>query len=336
MIGAGLALAAPAVFAASPLPETLHWKSTGPLIHAMSDPDHDLVAIKDPTIVHDGGKWHIYATVANRAHQWSMVYLNFTDWSEAATAKQVYLDAVNPGFRGYHCAPQAFYFRPQKKWYLIYQSQPPSYSTTDDISKPETLSAPQFFFDHEPKGVPKLWIDYWVICDDRNAYLFSSGDDGKWYRCQTKLEDFPHGFSDPVVVMETPDRFDLFEASCVYHLKGTSQYLAFIECIGRDHNRYFKSFIADRLDGEWTPLQATEDHPFAGMANVTPEDGGKLWTRDISHGELLRDSNDETLTIDPAHLTLLYQGLPYATPKDLDYSQLPYALGLLHQDAAAQ
>ena len=320
----------------SPFHEPLRWKSTGPLIRPASDENHHLVSIKDPTIVQYGGKWHIYATVANTARQWSMVYLSFTDWSEAGSAKQVYLDVANPGLRGYHCAPQLFYFSPQKKWYLLYQSQPATYSTTDDPAKPETWTAPKFIFAAEPKGAPKLWIDYWIICDERNAYLFSSGDDGRWYRCQTKLEDFPNGFSAPVVVMETPNRFDLFEGSCVYRLKGRDQYLAFIECIGQKGNRYFKSFLADRLDGKWQPLHATEDDPFAGLNNMTYEAGAKPWTRDISHGELLRDGYDETLTIDPDHLALLYQGLDQSTPTDMDYSQLPYKLAVLRQDTSAK
>ncbi len=171
-----------------------------------------------------------------------------------------------------------------------------------------------------------------MICDDKNAYLFSSGDDGRFYRCQTTLENFPNGFSAPVVVMETANRFDLFEACCVYRLKGTGQYLAFIEAIGRNGNRYFKSFLADRLDGEWTPHAATEASPFAGLNNVTYEAGVTPWTRDISHGELLRDGYDETLTVDPQSLQLLYQGLPSTTPSGVDYSQLPYQLALLRQE----
>lgn len=317
---------------ASPFKEPLRWKSTGSLVKPVSDATHHLVSIKDPTVVQYGGKWHIYATVANTAGGWNMVYLNFTDWAEAGAAKQVYLDTANPGLSGYHCAPQIFYFRPQKKWYLIYQSQPATYSTTDDITKPDTWSKPQYFYSSEPAGAPKLWIDYWIICDDKNAYLFSTGDDGRFYRCQTKLENFPHGFSAPVVLMETPNRFDLFEASCVYRLKGTSQYLAIIECIGKNHNRYFKSFLADRLDGEWKPLHATESDPFAGLNNMSYETGVTPWTRDISHGELLRDGYDETLILDPTQMRFLYQGLPQETPTSTDYSQLPYQLALLRQE----
>ena len=46
------------------------------------------------------------------------------------------------------------------------------------------------------------------------------------------------------------------------------------------------------------------------------------WTRDISHGELLRDGYDETLTIDLAQLRFLYQGVsPDAA--GLPYNSLP-------------
>ena len=62
---------------------------------------------------------------------------------------------------------------------------------------------------------------------------------------------------------------------------------------------------------------------------MTPENGGELWTADISHGELLRDGNDETMTIDPNDLTFLYQGMDRTTPAK-PYQQLPYQLALLH------
>ena len=341
-VGAGMTAAVPADAVQSgstpqsPVSDSLRWVSTGPLIQPVSDATHHLVSIKDPTVVRYEGRWHIYATVANAAGEWNMVYLSFADWADAGAAKPVYLDAANPGLRGYHCAPQLFYFRPQHQWYLIYQSQPPTYSTTANMTKPETWSQPAFFFAQEPPGVPKLWLDFWVICDAENAYLFSSGDDGRWYRCQTKLADFPHGFSAPVVVMAMPNRYDLFEGSCVYHLKNTGRYLAIIECIARNGDRYYKSFLADRLDGAWRPLAAAEDHPFAGGANVSYEAGVTPWTRDISHGEMLRDGFDETLTLDPTHLRFLYQGLDRSTPRDMEYNQLPYRLALLRQDTGSR
>lgn len=153
------------------------WKSSGVVISPVSDDAHKLVSVKDPTVVYFGDKWHVYATTANDRGNWSMVYLSFKDWSEAINAKPYYMDA-NPNLTGYHCAPQVFYFRPHKKWYLIFQSQQPQYSTTDDLSRPETWTKPKDFFASKPSSAPRLWIDYWMICDDTHAYLFFTGDNG--------------------------------------------------------------------------------------------------------------------------------------------------------------
>ena len=301
------------------------WKSSGALIKPVSDDTHKLVSVKDPTVVYYGGKWHVYATTANARGNWSIVYLSFKDWSEAANAKPYYMDA-NPNLRGYHCAPHVFYFRPHKKWYLIYQSQPPQYSTTDDISKPETWTKPEDFFAAKPPGAPRLWIDYWVICDDTHAYLFFTGDDGNFYRSRTRIEDFPDGMSNPEIALrETLET--LFEGSMTYRIKGTGTYLTLIEALSP--SRYYRAFTSDRLDGKWTllPNADTYQKPFAGINNVTFEEGVTAWTKDISYGELIRDGYDETMTIDPRNLQMLYQGRDPSIRTD--YSLLPYRLGLL-------
>jgi hypothetical protein len=308
----------------------LRWVSTAPLMSAVPDVTHPLVSIKDPSVVFFKDRWHVYATTADTAGAWSMVYLSFADWAEAAAAQPYYLDA-NPNLRGYHCAPQVFYFRPQQKWYLIFQSQQPQYSTADDLSRPETWSRPQDFFAGKPASVVGTWIDYWVICDETHAYLFFTNDAGYLYRSQTTLQAFPAGFSEPVLVMQDADRARLFEAGHVYRLKGTSQYLAIIEGWGgTEGRRYFRAFVANQLDGGWTPGLNTSswERPFAGANNVAFEGTGVAWTRDISHGELLRDGYDETLTVDPCNVRFLYQGFDPAR-NTADYSQLPWQLALL-------
>lgn len=329
MTSAWLAAAEPATPIAAATQAALagpfQWKSSGVLIEPVSDETHKLVSVKDPTVVYYGDKWHVFATTANDRGNWSMAYLSFKDWSDAADAKPYYLDA-NPNLRGYHCAPHVFYFRPHKKWYLVFQSQHPQYSTTDDISKPETWSKPEDFFAAKPPGAPRLWIDYWVICDDTHAYLFFTGDDGNFYRSRTKIEDFPKGMSNPEIALDET-RDVLFEGSMTYRIKGTGTYLTLIEALGPD--RYYRAFTSDRLDGQWAPLRDADTYqqPFAGINNVTFEEGVTPWTRDISHGELLRDGYDETMKIDPSNLRMLYQGRDPSIRAS--YSLLPYRLGLL-------
>ncbi|UCG49892.1 MAG: hypothetical protein JSU94_08925 [Phycisphaerales bacterium] len=315
-----------------PFATPLQWKSTGVLIKPVSDETHNIVSVKDPTIVRYDNQWHIYATTANTRGNWSMVYLSFADWSDAADAEPYYIDN-NPNLRSYHCAPHLFYFTPHKKWYLVFQSQQPQYSTTDDISKPETWTAPQNFFDRLPAGTPRLPIDYHIICDDTHAYLFFTGDNGRFYRSRTKIEDFPKGMGNVEIAIQE-DRNNLFEGSMTYRIKGTDTYLTIIEALSPA--RYYRAWISNDLDGEWTPVPGADswETPFAGINNVTFEDGVTPWTRDISHGELLRDGYDETPTIDPNNLQLLYQGRDPAIRRR--YDQLPYRLALLKLDRSSK
>ena len=52
-------------------------------------------------------------------------------------------------------------------------------------------------------------------------------------------------------------------------------------------------------------------------------------TQDFSHGEMIRNGIDQTLTINPCDLRFLYQGKdPVA---DAPYNLLPWRLGLLTQ-----
>lgn len=312
-----------------PFVTPLKWKSSGVLVKPVSDETHTIVSVKDPTIVRYNDLWHIYATVySTSARTWSMTYLNFKDWSDAPNAKLHFVDQ-NPNLGGYKCAPHLFYFTPHKKWYLVFQSQPPQYCTTDDITKPETWSAPQNFFDRMPASTPRLPIDYHIICDDTHAYMFFTGDDGNFYRCRTQIKDFPNGMSDPQIAIRD-NRNNLFEGSITYKIKGTNTYLTLVEAMSPA--RYYRAWISDRLDGEWTPVPGVDtwQSPFAGINNVTFEEGVTPWTRDISHGELIRDGYDETMTIDLNNLQFLFQGR--AQDSGGRYELLPYQLGLLTLD----
>jgi endo-1,4-beta-xylanase len=297
----------------------------------MSDASHNLVAIKDPTVALFNGTWNVYATTADSAGNYNIAYLDFADWSQASAATQYHMDQT-PGLSGYHCAPQLFYFTPQNKWYLIYQSGPPTYSTSADPTKPSTWTRPANFFASEPAIVMQNggsigWIDFWVICDSTDCFLFFSDDNGHFYRSKTAIGSFPGGFDTPVIVMQDPTPSRIFEASNVYKMKGTNKYLLLIEAYdsGSAGKRYFRSWTADALDGAWTTLQAEYATPFASAKNVTFS--GAAWTADISHGEMLRDGYDETLEIDTCNLRYLYQGK--APSASGNYNQLPWKLGLL-------
>ncbi len=318
------------------IPSTFRWTSTGPLITAVPDAAHPIVSIKDPTVVFFNHQWHVYATTADVDGHWSIAYFHFDDWSKAAAARPYYL-SDNPAFaKSYHAAPELFYFTRQAKWYLVYQSGPPTYSTADDPGRPDSWSPPKTFFADEPSVVASNkgsggWLDFWVICDAADCYLFFSDDSGNWYRSQTTLRDFPAGFGKTVIVMHDAIGDNLYEASHVYKLKGTSKYLALIEAVGPTGNRFFRSWTADSLDGRWSPLADTWASPFAGVSNVSFGPGATAWTRDISHGEMIRDAYDETLTVDvchPSQWRFLYQGVD-PTKTNVSYSQLPYRLGLL-------
>jgi hypothetical protein len=90
------------------------------------------------------------------------------------------------------------------------------------------------------------------------------------------------------------------------------------------------------LDGEWEPIAGADtfQSPFAGTHNVEFASGVEAWTRDTSHGELVRDGYDETLTVDPTNLRMLYQG------RDPDsggpYHFLPYRLGIIELEESGK
>ena len=326
--------AAPATASADvpkvPFATPLKWKASDVLVKPVSDANHTIVSVKDPTIVYYNGLYHIYATAySTSTRTWTMVYLNFKDWADAPKAKLTFID-VNPNFttRSYNCAPSLFYFTPQKKWYLVFQTQPPKYCTTDDISKPETWTAPQAFFGRDVR-LPRLPIDFHLISDGSYMYLFFTGDDGNFYRSRTKVEDFPNGMSAPEIAIRD-NRNNLFEASITYKIKGTDTYLTLIEAMSPA--RYYRAWVSSDLNGEWTPLEGANSWqtPFAGINNVTFEQGVKPWTRDISHGEMIRDGYDEKMILDPNNLQLLFQGRDPASGGQ--YELLPYKLGLLKAD----
>jgi hypothetical protein len=302
------------------------WEYGAPLISPETRSINPSHAQKDPTVVFYDGQWHVFMTVKLKGKS-AIEYCRFKKWEEANASARTIL-AVSDS--DYYCAPQVFYFRPHQQWYLIYQVGMPglnkmwvAYSTTTNISDPKSWTQASPILDggkEDPRKVGGL--DYWIVCDNQRAYLFLTSLDGKMWRLWTRLEDFPRGFDHCELALEAK----IFEASHTYKLKGMNQYLTIIEENGR---RYYKAYIADRLDGKWRPIADTAEQPFAGWKNVRPAQGVEPWTDNISHGELIREGCDETMLIDPNNLRFIFQGMWDKDKSGQGYGQFQWRIGML-------
>lgn len=302
------------------------WEYSAPLIAPERRTENRSRAQKDPSVVFHGGKWHVFMTVKLPGKS-AVEYCAFEKWENADTSSRTILDISDSD---YYCAAQVFYFEPHEKWYLIYQMGVPgakhmwvAYSTTTTISDPDSWTRAKPVLDageNDPRKVGGL--DYWIICDEQRAYLFLTSLNGKMWRLWTKLEDFPQGFDHCELALEAK----IFEASHTYRIKGTDKYLTVIEENGR---RYYKAYIADCLDGVWTPLADTAEWPFASWKNVRPAPGVRAWTDNISHGELIRDGYDQNLIVDPNHFRFIFQGMWDKDKSGRGYGQFQWRIGML-------
>jgi hypothetical protein len=320
------------------LPARFQWEISAPLVAPLDRPGDRCYSVKDPSVVHHDGRWHVFASIRSQVRTHQIEYISFSSWETISQARRELLRCRE----GYFCAPQVFYFRPHGRWYLVYQvieqgrrlGLQPAFSTTETLADPDTWTPATLFLPdptQDPAAVER-WIDFWVICDDANAYLFFTSLDGRFWRMTTRLADFPHGFGGAqCVLQDAHDDWHLYEASHTYHLPGGG-YLTVVEGRNtrRENKRFFLAYVADRLDGAWGPLAASPEHPFASEDNIrpaTPDDAP--WSDYVSHGELIRAGVDETLTVDPARLQVLIQGVDHARAHGKVYGEIPWRLGML-------
>jgi len=266
----------------------------------------DATAVKDPSIVFAEGRWHLFYTARGNG-KYSLGYVAAPRLETLQSQPRMQLSAL-AGNTSTYAAPQVFFFRPQKRWFLIYQTSAsnyqPMFSTTKTIGDPNSWSTPQELVRKQERS---KWIDFWIICDDQNAYLFFTRDHHEVVAMQTSLAAFPYGFSKPKPVFA-----GVHEAVHIYKENGKSKYSMLFEVREPDLTRRYGRAQADHLLGPWRLIEEA----FARA----------------SHGELLRISSDERLEADLTNPRFLIQALPNGSNLR-DYPELPWRLKLIQSTA---
>lgn len=315
----------------------------------------DEIAVKDPTIVQHDGVWHLFYTAKPFPKKGEfpaeLGYATASDLSGLSSAKHVKME---PYLGGRMIAPQVFYFEPQKLWYLIGHIKEgrelkPVYSTNQDIARLDGWSQ-MTLLETNRKDKARVWIDFWVICDDHKAHLFYSDHTDVLYRMECPLETFPAGFasaSEEVALKQSGTNakgaWNFHEAAHIYRVKSDGRYLALLEggyghpvrrnlMEARDaRDRFMFAMVADRLEGPWQRVER-DDGIFAAEADrIFNQDGSKVTVyTQVSHPEILRAGSDQKLEVEDYRFRLLFQGFDGSKLDDgYNYNDLPWELGIM-------
>jgi len=299
--------------------EEPRWVLGVPLVDGEATLEGKAVRLVDPAIVRDGETWHVFASASG-----GTVWFAVKDWTKRPAVREVTRLPVGRCF-----VPQVFYHRAQKRWHMIgmvpdttgrWPKMAPCLCTNANLNDPQGWSQPEVLDVPPPPQDAarpvKLWIDFWVICDEQKAHLFATSADGRLWRAETALEKYPHGWSAPVLALEG----DFIYASHTYRQEGpeATRYLTLVTARGAvapsagaaeakpPQRHYQQSYTAARLEGPWVPAAATAAQPYAGTANIRLTDA--LWSGDISHGEPLRQGNDERMILEAQPAGFIFHG----------------------------
>ena len=305
------------------------WHIEAPCMEPGPPGTFDATAVKDPTVVYHGGQWRVFYT-ARGDGKYTIGHVAAPALERLGDGTRSLLNGLSEA-TGYAAAPQVFYFAPQAQWYLIYQTHglpgskgryTPMFVTTRNIDDPTSWSAPQVLVE---KFETDKWIDFWVICDDKQAYLFYTRNQRTMMYMTTPVDQFPAGFTNPTSI----EGVEVHEAVCVYQEAGAGQYVMLVE-LNPDGRREFHLSTAPTLSGPWSKTR-----PFAHGDDLVWAEGVPQWTNMVSHGELLRSGIDQRLEIPPLDETVfLIQGTTgYEQAKD--YAEIPWSLGLIRRGPAA-
>jgi hypothetical protein len=310
-----LVMVATAAMAGQPTENT--WHVSAPILSPGPKGAFDEVAVKDPSLVFFDGMWHLFYTARSNA-EYTTGYVCAKELTGLQSAARHELKMIR-GKTRYGCAPQIFFYEPQRRWYLIFQNRDanyrPAFSTTTTIADPDSWSQPVPLL---PKDTQAKWIDFWVICDETKAHLFYTQAHHDVIVRSTSLADFPNHWSPGKTVFD-----NVHEAVHVYKARDRHEFHMIYELNERGL-RSFGLATAESLTGPWhkiTDRYATGDQ-------LRPTDPTNIWAEMVSHGEALRTGYDQRMEYDPNNTRWLIQAIRKDQLKD-PYPTLPWQLGLI-------
>ena len=333
-----------------------HWKVSPPVFLPLETGAFENVAVKDPSIVYFDGKYHLFYTgkrvdQTDKGAKYSITtgYVAAPTLEGLNSAKRYNLSAM---VDANIIAPQIFYFAPQKLWYIMAHrydrgNKPnlqPIYLTNPDINNVHGWSKPQDLA--TAKRTDGFWIDFWVICDDRKAHLFSMDQTGAVLRMECPIADFPQGFAtatdSEALFLRGEDeigKWIAFEAEHVYHVKNPDKYFMILEggyykdsrkYFGDARKRFLVGLVADQLEGPWTRVEQADHEYFGQGTNLFNEDGSRSAYTQVSHPELIRSGYDQKLEIENFNIDMIFQSFNGAAwPDNYHYNELPWELAIM-------
>jgi len=329
---------------------------TGDVLSATNSSPEENIAVKDPSVVRYNGHYHLFYTARSvvspgegEKYRIGCGYRSAATIEGLRDAKRISVDSLAGRTV---IAPQVFYFEPQQLWYLIAHSPAkagdlsrlePVYLTNPDIENPYGWSKAKPLLSTENE---KFRIDFWVICDEKTAYLFYAYQTGKLFRLSCSIGDFPEGFNNSKEELaldenhfNEPDGWKFFEAAHIYRIKESGTYLALLEG-ARPHplrkkdvdarNRFIFAMTADNLNGKWQRPEKPGKAFFAEASDLYDPDGNKTSYTAVSHPELIRSGYNQMLEINDLHLRMIFQTLNGTEiPDTFQYAALPWQLMLM-------
>jgi hypothetical protein len=296
------------------------WFVSPPALTAGPKGAFDETAVKDPTIVFFEDKWHLFYTARGQNH-YHIGYVAAPTLETLPNAPRTPLKQLRGQSDLYAAAPQVFFFKPRKTWYLIYQTRDsnyqPVYSTTKTIAKPDSWTKPKTLVKKDEKA---KWIDFWIICDETTAYFFYTRSHRDVYVQSTSLKDFPNGFGNPRKVFS-----GIHEAVHIYKVKDKPEYHMLYE-LNIKGERSFGLAAAKHLPGPWKKI--TDQYAAGAQLKYPPN--ATVWTEEVSHGEFIRTGCDQRLEYNPEQVKFLIQGLRKKQHQG-PYTQLPWKLGIIEK-----